>query len=43
MTSFYDPLHPLYSNGFSLVIHIDTIDMGLYILYFKESQVEVSE
>ena len=28
---------------FSLVIHIDTIDMGLYILYFKESQVEVSE
>ena len=24
-------------------IHIDTIDMGLYILYFKGSQVKVSE
>ena len=43
LVCFYDPLYPLYSNGFSLVIHIDTIDIGLFILYFKGSPVEVSE
>ena len=36
-----EKVNPLYSNGFS--IHIDTISMGLPILYLKGSQIEVSK
>ena len=32
-------IKPLYSNGFP-IIHIDTVGMGLPIVYFKGSQAD---